>query len=296
MHPVGGPTALHASCIWAARASPAPALPLAAPIFVASNAYLASSYARVILAFIRDWFSRPASARDEPVRVVELGAGCGRLSFLILRELCAAWAAWPDAGSIVRGGADAPFAGRRAPFRVIVTDADARAVDAAAQNEAFSRFVDAGLVDFAVWDAEVGGRVTLRLSGEVLDRGSAAAPVVGIANYVLSALRTSVVHAQAGELSEAHAAVWSIAESDATATPPPRELLHRMRVVWSQERAECVCSGERRRGARAAVCVALTNPPRPVRPPARVYRPPPTPPASVLWPSAASCKRRIVIS
>lgn len=238
MHAVGGPTPLHASLIWEARASSAPHLPLPPPIFVASNAYLASCYARVILAFIRDWFSRPTSPRGEPVRIVELASGCGRLSFLILRELCAAWAAWPDAGPVVRAGADAPLAGRRAPFRVIVTDADARAVDAAAQNEAFARFIDAGLVDFAVWDAEMGGSLNLRLSGDVLERGFAAAPVVGIANYVMSALRTSVIHVQAGELSEAHAAVWSIAESDATTMPPPRELLNRMRVSWSQEKAE----------------------------------------------------------
>ena len=46
------------------------------PNFVTSNAYLAHCYARNQLCFIRDWLLRhPGANREQPVYIVELGAG-----------------------------------------------------------------------------------------------------------------------------------------------------------------------------------------------------------------------------
>jgi hypothetical protein len=68
------------------------------------------AYARVLLGFLRDWYASAAADAREPVHVLELGAGHGRLSFLVLRELWERRAEWPA----LPGGA--------APFTFVVTD------------------------------------------------------------------------------------------------------------------------------------------------------------------------------
>src|SRR3954468_17633866 len=55
------------------------------PHHVTCNPYLARAYARVILGFVRDW--RDRLDRSQPLYIVELGAGSGRLAFQLMRPL-----------------------------------------------------------------------------------------------------------------------------------------------------------------------------------------------------------------
>src|SRR5262245_35207478 len=55
------------------------------PHHVTCNPYLARAYARVVLGFVRDW--RDRLDPSQPVYIVELGAGSGRLAFHLLRQL-----------------------------------------------------------------------------------------------------------------------------------------------------------------------------------------------------------------
>jgi len=53
------------------------------PHHATTNPYLARAYSRIVLGFLRDW--RAGLDPSQPVYLVELGAGSGRLAFHFLR-------------------------------------------------------------------------------------------------------------------------------------------------------------------------------------------------------------------
>lgn len=57
------------------------------PNFVTSNSFIAKAYARLVFKFARDWFRNPNAARDQPIYVVEVGSGHGKLGFLLAKQL-----------------------------------------------------------------------------------------------------------------------------------------------------------------------------------------------------------------
>ncbi|SBT77714.1 conserved Plasmodium protein, unknown function [Plasmodium ovale] len=57
------------------------------PSFVTSNSKLAKDYARVIVNYMRDWFNSNECDRNVPIYILEIGAGHGKFTYLILRAL-----------------------------------------------------------------------------------------------------------------------------------------------------------------------------------------------------------------
>ncbi|CAN0366718.1 unnamed protein product [Pylaiella littoralis] len=58
------------------------------PCFVTSNSFIARAYARVLVGFMRDWFLFSGKAdRSEPLLILEVGAGHGKFSCLVLQHL-----------------------------------------------------------------------------------------------------------------------------------------------------------------------------------------------------------------
>jgi tetratricopeptide (TPR) repeat protein len=161
------------------------------PHYVTTNAYLARAYARVFAGYVEDALAAgPEGAfgridRAHPVNIVELGAGSGRLGFLLARELAE-----------LSRERDLPR------FRVIVTDfAEANVVGFAARPE-FAELLALGQVDFAIFDADEPAPLTLRHSGEVLGAGSLANPLGVVANYVVDTLRQDAFAIRDGRLLE----------------------------------------------------------------------------------------------
>ena len=99
------------------------------PSFMSSSAFVARTYADLIEGFIRDCNS------DAPVTIVELGAGSGRLAFLILRSLF-----------------DRSIESNR--YRYVMTDFTESNVNAWRETEVFQPFIDAGVLTFRVFDAD----------------------------------------------------------------------------------------------------------------------------------------------
>ena len=204
------------------------------PFFVTSNAFVASCYARVIMGFLRDWLATcppgGATAPASRLHVLELGAGHGRLSFLVLRELLDLWA-------LERGEGAPP------PVRFVVTDVAPWGPAFWGAHESLARFVAAGLLDFAVFDAAAGGPLRLAVSGEELAPGSLRAPVVALANYVFDTLRADHFRCVDGALQQAHAALFSSDPEDAPAAPgePLRpSAIPRLSAKWTYEPTTCV--------------------------------------------------------
>src|SRR5690606_13362654 len=57
------------------------------PYYVTSNPYLAHCYANVSVRLIQDWAKKYPESQNHPFYIMELGTGCGRLSFYILKQI-----------------------------------------------------------------------------------------------------------------------------------------------------------------------------------------------------------------
>jgi hypothetical protein len=211
------------------------------PIFATSNAFIASAYARIILGLLRDWFSVP---RDEPVRVLEVGAGHGRLSFLVLRELWSQEEHWPEV--TVAGGGSGKFGGvvgpggRLVPFRILISDVVPTFAEFWGAHECLRPFREAGVLEcgeFNVLGDGWGiGEHQPCPRGGWLSPGSFSAPLVVLANYLFNTLVHDLVRVEEGALKQARVAIFSPKATDANAEEEPNPaLISHMRLVWSYE-------------------------------------------------------------
>ncbi len=196
--PLEAPTRLSRSVIWDLQrryfehTGPAAWTKGEVPSYVTTNAFLAASYARVLLAFVEDAVATPEALPfgrvdlAEPLYILELGAGSGRLGFLVARELA----------ELTAGREDLP------PLRLVLTDFAEANVAAWEARAELAPLVAAGRVDFAVFDADEPGPIRLRQSGHVLEEGSLKNPLAVVANYVVDTLRMDNFAVQDGRLYE----------------------------------------------------------------------------------------------
>ena len=142
----------------------------AIPSYATSHAGVASAYAAVIRAAVLDL--------DEPVTVLELGSGSGRLGFFLAVEL----EDLLDSGAVT----------------LILSDQSEKLVTALSQHPAFGRF--SGRVCFRQVDAR-----------SLVDLAPGA-PLVVIANYLFDSLPQDVYERRAGEVHEVHVADFGTPE------------------------------------------------------------------------------------
>lgn len=150
----------------------------AVPSHMSTNSFVAWAYAQVIDGFIRD-----TGTPDSPVTIVEMGAGTGRLAYLITRNLLAM-----DGGN------------RAGRFRYIMTDFAHGIIDAWRSASHFQSLLDIGVLGFSQYDAD---RPEI-IHDPFEDNGTAgfAGPVVFIANYVVDSLRQDAFSVVDDALSE----------------------------------------------------------------------------------------------
>lgn len=155
------------------------------PHYVTSHPYLARAYGRLAVGFLRDW--RDALDPREPVYCIELGAGAGRLGFHFLRQTLAVL--------------ELPaFRGLR--LRYVMTDFSPGQLDELAGQPAFRPWIEDGVLDFALFDAEAPADLRLLHSGAVLSPGALRNPALVIANYVFDSIPQDVFLIENGELAE----------------------------------------------------------------------------------------------
>lgn len=155
------------------------------PHHVTCNPYLARAYARIALGFVRDWRDRLDAS--QPVYLVELGAGSGRLAFHVLRQLepLLAAPAW-----------------RGVRVRYVMTDLAEANLAAWRAHPQLAPWLAAGRLDLARFDAEHDHAIALERTGEMLAAGRVTNPVIAIANYVFDGLPLDGFTVQGGRLHE----------------------------------------------------------------------------------------------
>ncbi len=182
------------------------------PSGITSNPVIASGYAEVILAFLRDCDAAGHLDRSRPVHVLELGSGSGRLAFNLVRRLRELLAATTL---------------RDQPVTLVLSDFDRAKLEPLATHPRLQADLDAGWLDFAVVDAADPGEVrTWRRKQLVAD-----APLVVVANYVFDSLPADLYAIRGGT---AHEVGLTLAADTAALEPDDPDALSRLRLSWDE--------------------------------------------------------------
>ena len=196
----------------------------AVPQYITSNPFTANAYARVVFGFLRDCHTA-ASTDDnrefppldfsQPVYVVELGAGSGRLACHFLKVFT---------GILSRSALNA------VPVCYVMTDFAPWTVDYWREHPSLHPFVEAGQLDFALFDAEQPGDLSLLQSGNTLSSETVKNPLVVIANYFFDSIPQDSFTIDSGQLYEN---LVTLSSPQFEPNPNDPELLGRIEISYA---------------------------------------------------------------
>jgi tetratricopeptide (TPR) repeat protein len=179
------------------------------PHTLTSGPIVARAYAQVVEGFLADCSAGRLGALDptEPIYVVELGAGTGRLALHLLRAL--------DEEAL-------------APLRVVyvLTDMAEANLEFWRSHPRLAPLFASGRLDLARFDAASDGEITLERSGVVLRPGEVVNPLVAVANYLFDVIPQDLFALANGKL---HEELISLVADEADLSPDSPDFLRR---VW----------------------------------------------------------------
>jgi hypothetical protein len=186
-----GPKRLSESLLWTMEAAYYEASGIAAwspggiPFTMTNSPALARTYVQLVEGLVEDCLAGRMGPFDpgEPLYVVDLGSGTGRLGYHVAEGLA--------------GASLGP-----AKVVTVLTDRVEANVEYLAGHGKLRALLDAGRLDVAAYDVGVGGPLRLRHAGRELRPGTLANPLVAIANYLFDVLPQDLYRVTAGGLRE----------------------------------------------------------------------------------------------
>lgn len=158
------------------------------PHYVTCNPFIANSYAKVVLGFLRDCQAGPISLdHSQPVYIVELGAGSGRFAFHFLKEFLELFTR-----SVLKD----------IPVKYVMTDFAQQTLNYWQTHRWLQPFVEGGHLDFACFDAGHDQKLKLIRSGEILSPGTVRNPLIVLANYFFDSIPQDAFYINQGHLYE----------------------------------------------------------------------------------------------
>lgn len=188
------------------------------PQYISSNPLIGAAYAEMIFGFLQDRAAQGFGA--EPVTIVELGAGIGRMAFHVLAKLCE-----------LRDYAALPLP----PFRYVMTDLAQLNVDYWQEHPGLHPFVQQGLLDFARFDAVADSELHLLHSGDTIRTGDLLQPLVLVANYFFDSIPQELIYVNEGRI---HDCQISLHFPSQPLGNDPAELLTQITAEFHYQRAE----------------------------------------------------------
>lgn len=187
------------------------------PHYITSNAFLADAYARAVIGLLRDGGLDP----EQPLYVIELGAGCGRFGFHFLQRLSE------------RLDRRARLSRRGPRVRYVLTDLAPKNVEFYLAHPSLRPFFEDGSLDCAVFDLEADPVLRLRRSGAVLAPGALKNPAVFLANYVFDGLPNDAFSIRRGRLHESLLTLRAPATALDDRSPDASALLEKLGVRYT---------------------------------------------------------------
>ncbi|ULL16536.1 tetratricopeptide repeat protein [Paenibacillus sp. H1-7] len=187
------------------------------PQYITSNPMIANAYAEMIFGFLQDRANKEYSL--DPVLIVELGAGAGRLAYHVLHELCQL----------------RDYAGISLPrFRYIMTDLAMNNVMAWKEHPALQSFITEGVLDFARFDAVHDKVLNLIVSGTTVSEGDLKQPLIIVANYFFDSIPQELIYVGDGQIYETDVYIEYPEHSDSL---KPSEWLDQITLHYEHRRA-----------------------------------------------------------
>lgn len=147
-------------------------------------------FIQVLHGFIQDCLKANAAMPldvNEPLYIVELGAGSGKFSYFMLRAM-------EEMAEIC----DFPF--KRIVF--VMTDFTEKNIDYWLKHPVFQPYFEQGVLDCGIFNAVVDDCIYLRKANRVLSKDSLKNPLVIVANYLFDTLYHDIFQVDGGELKE----------------------------------------------------------------------------------------------
>src|SRR6185312_9592042 len=162
------------------------------PSYITNNPFIAEIYAGIVAAFAQDCLSHlqrgsSALSRENPMRILELGAGTGKFSYLFLRKLTALLKSNSVPVHLVR---------------YCMTDTAENLIVEWRENDYLKEFVSSGILEFEVFQA--GQQSQLKHN----------VPLVVIANYLFDSLPQDAFSIENGALHEILVTTSAAAEGE----------------------------------------------------------------------------------
>ncbi|MBA3531167.1 MAG: tetratricopeptide repeat protein [Ardenticatenales bacterium] len=179
------------------------------PHYITSNPIIATSYAEIVFAFLRDQtrLDPGTSSLNEPLILCELGAGSGRFAFHFLQHLI----------HLCEQARVPPTL-----FRYVLTDFAQSNLDFWRQHPRFQPFFERGLLDIALFDVEQPESLALQLTTQVITKESLNRPLVVIANYLFDSIPQDLYYIHEQQCQEG---LISLVVEEEPTTLTPAELL-----------------------------------------------------------------------
>jgi tetratricopeptide (TPR) repeat protein len=158
------------------------------PFYATSNPYIADSYVQIIIKYMQEIAKAETFALNEPIYIMELGAGTGAFSFYAVKRLLELQKMLKLEGI---------------QWKYIMTDIVPDNIKFWETQPNLKPYIEQGLIDFSAYQAEQPQPIYLLKSKILLTQEQLKNPLIVIANYVLDSLRHDFWRVTQGQLSMA---------------------------------------------------------------------------------------------
>lgn len=139
------------------------------PFYITSNPFIATTYANLVLSFIKDWIKKHPNAKDSPFYILELGTGSGRFSYYVIKTLCELL----DQLKL-----------NDIKVCYIMSDFTKNNIKYYETHPALAPYLEKGLLDFAIYDMDSDRPISLVKKGIRLTPEVLVNPLTIFANYI----------------------------------------------------------------------------------------------------------------
>ncbi len=185
------------------------------PHHMTSNAFVGKTYAELIFAALQDL--NPSDYVDEPVYILELGAGHGRLCYHILQHL----------NKRIKG-----HHSLLPSFCFILSDIVDKNLEFFIDHPQLKKYFDDKKLDVAKFDATSSTSIELMIQKKTINKDELRQPLIVIGNYFFDSIPFDLFKIDGGKISE----TFIKTESKTTFTDPYKIPLEDIELAYSYER------------------------------------------------------------